>query len=134
MTAPVRGSVLGEDIQQKNESPIEEGLPIPVRMSRREWTVVLLLVVSVIINYIDRSDLSIAAPVIQREFALSPLQLGSLLSAFFWSYALLQIFGIAGWLTDRFPVGWVMMGGYLVWSGATAATALTSSFATLFLM
>jgi MFS transporter, ACS family, D-galactonate transporter len=105
-----------------------------VKMSRRQWTVVLLLVVSVIINYVDRSNLSIAAPVIQHEFALSPLQIGSLLSAFFWSYALLQIIGIAGWLTDRFPVGWVMMGGYVVWSSATAATALTSSFATLFLV
>ena len=126
MTAPVPGSVLG--------APIEEVPQIPVKMSRRQWTVVLLLVVSVIINYVDRSNLSIAAPVIQHEFALSPLQIGSLLSAFFWSYALLQIFGIAGWLTDRFPVGWVMMGGYVVWSTATAATALTSSFATLFLV
>ena len=134
MTAPVPGSILGESIQQKDESPIEELPQIPVKMSRRQWTVVLLLVVSVIINYVDRSNLSIAAPVIQHEFALSPLQIGSLLSAFFWSYALLQITGIAGWLTDRFPVGWVMMGGYVVWSTATAATALTSSFATLFLV
>ncbi len=63
MTAPVPGSMLG--------APIEEDAQIPVKMSRRQWTVVLLLVVSVIINYIDRSNLSIAAPVIQHEFALS---------------------------------------------------------------
>jgi len=44
---------------------------------------VLLLVVSVVINYIDRSNLSLAVPLIQRQFALSPTQLGSLLSAFF---------------------------------------------------
>jgi ACS family D-galactonate transporter-like MFS transporter len=58
-------------------------------MSGREWTIVLLLVLSVIINYIDRSNLSLAIPLIQRQFALSPLQLGSLLSAFFWTYALM---------------------------------------------
>ena len=102
-------------------------------MSIREWTLVLLLVVSVVINYIDRSNLSLAVPLIQRQFALSPLQVGSLLSAFFWTYALLQLSGIAGWVSDRFPVGWVMVGGYLLWSGATLVTGLVSSFSTLYL-
>ena len=44
----------------------------------------------------------------------------------------MQLFGIAGWLTDRFPVGWVLMLGYLLWSMATAFTGLTASFAALF--
>ncbi len=106
---------------------------IATRMSIREWTLVLLLVISVVINYIDRSNLSLAVPLIQRQFALSPLQLGSLLSAFFWTYALMQLSGIAGWVSDRFPVGWVMVGGYLLWSGATLVTGLVSSFSTLYL-
>jgi MFS family permease len=103
-------------------------------MSRREWTIVLLLVVSVIINYIDRSNLALAVPVMQRQFALSPLQVGALLSAFFWTYALMQLFGLVGWLTDRFPVGWVMVGGYLVWSGATISTGLVSGFASIYVV
>ena len=53
---------------------------------------------------------------------------GALLSAFFWTYALLQLFGAAGWLSDRFPVGWVMVGGYLLWSAATIATGLVTGF------
>jgi MFS family permease len=101
-------------------------------MSRREWAIVLLLVISVIVNYVDRSNLSIAAPLIQRQFSLSPLQLGSLLSAFFWTYALLQISGVPGWLSDRFPVGWVTAGGYLLWSGATVAAGLTAGYVALF--
>ena len=101
-------------------------------MSRGEWTIVLLLVVSVIINYIDRSNLSLAVPVMQRQFAMSPIQVGALLSAFFWTYSLMQLFGIVGWLSDRFPVGWVMVGGYLVWSGATVATGLVSGFASVY--
>ena len=102
-------------------------------LSGREWTMVLLLVLSVVINYIDRSNLSLAVPLIQPQFGLSPLQVGSLLSAFFWTYALLQLFGVAGWLSDRFPVGWVMVGGYLLWSGATAVTGLVSGFSALYL-
>ena len=99
--------------------------------SRREWTIVLLLVVSVIVNYADRSNLSIAAPTLQRQFSLSSLQLGSLLSAFFWTYALLQLSGLSGWICDRLPVGWVMLGGYVLWSLATVGTGLVTSFATL---
>lgn len=102
-------------------------------MSSRQGTIVLLLVVSVIINYVDRSNLSIAAPLVQRQFSLIPLQIGTLLSAFFWTYALMQITGIAGWLSDRLPVGWVMLGGYALWSCATILTGLSSSFATLFM-
>ena len=110
-----------------------ESPQIKVRLSKREWILILLLVLSVVINYIDRSNLALAMPVIQRQFALSPLQVGSLLSAFFWTYALMQLFGLSGWLSDRFPVGWVMVGGYVLWSGATIATGLVSSFSTLYM-
>ena len=110
-----------------------EGPQIATRMSSRERVVVLLLVISVVINYVDRSNLSLAVPLIQRQFALLPLQIGSLLSAFFWTYALLQISGVAGWLSDRFPVGWVMVAGYVFWSGATVVTGLVSSFSALYI-
>lgn len=102
-------------------------------MSRRQWTVVLLLTASVIINYVDRSNLSISATLVQRQLGLSPLQIGTLLSAFFWTYALLQLCGLVGWLTDRLPVGWVMAGGYAIWSAATIVIGLMSTFTTMFL-
>jgi ACS family D-galactonate transporter-like MFS transporter len=110
-----------------------EASPVSIGMTRRQWTIVLLLTASVIINYVDRSNLSIAATVVQQHLRLSPLQIGSLLSAFFWTYALLQLCGLVGWLTDRFPVGWVMAAGYTIWSAATILTGLTSSFETMFL-
>jgi MFS family permease len=112
--------------------PRKDGVRILVRMSSRETAIVLLLVASVIINYIDRSNLSLAVSLIQQQFALSSLQIGSLLSAFFWTYALLQLSGLAGWFADRLPVGWVLVGGYVLWSGATVATGLVSSYGTLF--
>jgi MFS transporter, ACS family, D-galactonate transporter len=104
------------------------------RLSSTEKGLLVLLVASIFINYIDRSNLSIAATLLEQELSLSPSQLGSLLAAFSWTYALLQLFGIAGWLADRFPVGWVLAGGFLVWTAATAASGIVTGFTALFLM
>jgi MFS family permease len=106
--------------------------PIPAGISRREWIIILLLVLSVVINYVDRSNLGLAMPLLERQFSFSSLRAGELLSAFFWTYALVQLFGLAGELTDRFPVGWVLMFGYLLWSTATAFVGLSTSYAALF--
>jgi MFS family permease len=89
--------------------------------------VVLLLALSVFINYIDRSNLSIAAPLLQEELGLSNWQLGKLLSVFFWTYGCMQI--PAGWLVDRFEVKWVFAAGFFVWSAATATTGILHGFA-----
>jgi MFS transporter, ACS family, D-galactonate transporter len=91
-----------------------------------------LLVASIFLNYIDRSNLSLAAPVMQNEFALSTAELGSLFSAFFWTYSLLQLVGISGWLADRFPVGLVLAGGLFLWSAATILTGALSGLPALF--
>src|SRR5215472_14653495 len=47
-----------------------------------------LLVVSVFISYIDRGNLSIAAPLLKTELGLSASRLGVLLSSFFWGYTI----------------------------------------------
>lgn len=91
--------------------------------------VLFLLGLSVLINYIDRSNLSIAAPLIKDELGLSGTQLGTLLSAFFYTYAFLQI--PAGWLVDHFDVKWVFALGFLVWSAATAVTGVLHGFVAL---
>ena len=90
---------------------------------------VILLVLSVSINYIDRGNLSIAAPLIKDELGISASQLGILLSSFFWTYAAFQI--PCGWLVDRFEVNWVLAVGFFLWSLATAATGLIHGFAML---
>src|SRR5215471_4927696 len=101
-------------------------------MTTRQWTVLLLLVASVFLNYIDRSNLSLAAPIMQKEFSMSARTMGALFGAFFWTYALCQLFGIAGWLADRFHVVLVLAGGLFLWSAATILTGALSGFSALF--
>lgn len=96
------------------------------------WPLIALLSFSVLINYLDRSNLSAAAPLLSRELQLSDSRLGLLLSAFFWTYALCQI--LAGWLVDRFSVVYVYAAGFLLWSAATGAVAFAHSFAALILL
>jgi len=94
--------------------------------------VLFLLGLSVFINYIDRANLSVAAPMLQDELGLSHSQLGILLAAFFWTYALMQL--LAGWLVDRFEVKWVLAIGFFVWSVATAFTGVLHALAALLLV
>lgn len=91
--------------------------------------VLFLLTLSILINYIDRSNLSIAAPLLKDELGISNTQLGALLAAFFWTYGLMQI--PAGWLVDHFDVKWVFAAGFFIWSAATAVTGMLHSFAAL---
>jgi len=101
----------------------------PAKLPAALRAVLILLVVSVCINYIDRGNLSIAAPLLKDELRISPAQLGFLLSAFFWTYSSCQI--LSGWLVDRFDVNWVIAAGFLLWSASAAATGLIRSFSML---
>jgi|KBSMisStandDraft_5_1062788.scaffolds.fasta_scaffold103770_1 MFS family permease len=93
---------------------------------KRVWAVSVVLGLGMVVNYIDRGNVAVAAPLIQKEFGLDPVQLGVLFSAFFAAYALLQV--PAGWLVDRFNVKWLYAAAFVIWSGSTAATALAGSF------
>lgn len=98
----------------------------------RPAVLLALLVLAVGINYVDRGSLSVAKTDIQKAFALDDLEMGLLLSAFFWSYAVFQIG--AGWLVDRNGVRWVYAAGFLVWSLSMTATGFAGAFVPLLLM
>lgn len=92
----------------------------------------VLLAISFLINYVDRGNISIAAPLLKRELGLSVGQLGILFSAFFCTYTGMQF--INGWLVDRFSANWILAAGFLLWSAATAATGLVRGFVLLLAM
>jgi len=99
------------------------------KLPRASGGLLALLAIAVFINYIDRGNLSIAAPLLKDELGVSPARLGFLLSAFFWTYAALQ--PVYGWLVDRLNVYLLFATCFCVWSLATAATGLVHVFALL---
>lgn len=93
---------------------------------RLRWRIGGLLGVGVLINYFDRICLSVAAPELQQTFGLTATDLGILFSAFFWSYAVLQI--PAGLLLDRFGVTRVGRWSAFLWVLASTLTACAGGF------
>jgi ACS family glucarate transporter-like MFS transporter len=87
---------------------------------------------AIAINYIDRTVLSAAAPHLSSELSIPADQMGFILSAFFWSYAMLQL--PAGWLADRFGQKIGLGASVGLWSFATSATGLATGFYSLFAM
>lgn len=81
------------------------------------WTVVIWLIIGGFINYLDRANLSIAAPQMMKELHLTKTDIGLLGTFFSWSYALMQL--PAGWLIDRFGTKKIYSIAVLWWSGAT---------------
>ena len=97
----------------------------------KRWIIIGLLSLGMIIAYVDRGNLSVAlaVPDFIRMFHLSDTDRGTLNSAFFWSYAALQI--PAGWVVDRYGVKIPYAFSFLLWCLASAGTALTRSVSQL---
>jgi MFS family permease len=93
------------------------------------WWIVALLAAALFINYVDRGALPTAAHLIQDELGFSARQLGLLFSAFFWSYALLQI--PVGWVAERYGAQRILAAGLTIWACATMLVGVAHSFAAL---
>ena len=97
--------------------------------NQRRWSIVGLLFTASMINYMDRATISMALPSISHDLGLGPAAKGELLSAFFASYALMQI--PIGWCADRFNLRWLYAGMFLLWSLAQGLSGLAASLAGL---
>jgi MFS family permease len=93
---------------------------------------VLLLSTVLLINYVDRGNLSTAAPLLQRELQLSNTQLGFLLSAFFYTYVIAMT--PAGWLGERYGAQRILGAGVVIWAIATLLTGFAGGFISLLLL
>ncbi|GAA3563535.1 MFS transporter [Amycolatopsis ultiminotia] len=91
------------------------------------WAVISALTVLTITSYLDRGNLSVAAPVIREDLGFSATQMGLVLSAFVWPYAIMNL--PAGWAIDRFGPKVIMTVAALLWSVAGAATGLARNVA-----
>lgn len=99
-------------------------------MRKMRWVVIFFCFLAIAVNYIDRANLAVAAPEIEKALNIGPAEMGLIMSGFFWTYALMQM--PFGWFVDRvgarialpLAVGW--------WSLFTAVTAFSSSVAGMF--
>jgi MFS family permease len=92
--------------------------------------VLLLLCLMYLILYVDRVNISAAAPLIQAELGLSNTDLGIVFSAFAYPYAFFQLAG--GWLGDRLGARATLGICGLIVCAATASTGVVGGFASLF--
>lgn len=92
-----------------------------VAPTRVRWKIFFMMLVLISVNYIDRASLSVAMPLIGKEFDIGPATQGLLLSAFFWTYAFMQIPG--GMLADRYGPRVVIASATIGWGFFQAIAA-----------
>jgi sugar phosphate permease len=95
-------------------------------ISRIRWGIILILLLAAVVNYLDRANLSIANTTIAREFGFSSTEMGLLLSAFLWPYALANL--PAGWLVDKFGPKKMFSWALGLWSAFTMMAAFVNSY------
>ena len=97
---------------------------------RIRWVLVALLVIGGVVNYLDRATLSVANTTIAGEFGLNATEMGLLLAAFSWPYAIANL--PAGYLVDRFGPKRMYAWAAGLWSLMTMVTAAAHSFGLLY--
>lgn len=97
---------------------------------RIRWVLVALLVIGGVVNYLDRATLSVANTTIAGEFGLNATEMGVLLAAFSWPYAIANL--PAGYLVDRFGPKRMYAWAAGLWSLMTMVTAAAHSFGLLY--
>src|SRR6202790_1729882 len=99
------------------------------RPTNARWMVLFLISLMYLLTYMDRSNISVAAPAITKEFGLSKTAMGLVFGAFLWAYAIGQIPG--GWLGDRFGPRSVLLAMIPFWSLTVVVTGLSTGVITL---
>jgi sugar phosphate permease len=89
-------------------------------MPKIRWLLIWLCFLANAIGYIDRANLAIAAHDIRAELGIDAVEMGLILSAFFWTYAFMQM--PAGWVVDRIGVRISLTAAVIWWSLFTMAT------------
>lgn len=97
--------------------------------SNRRYFIYGGMFILLMISYVDRINIAVAAPAIAHAYHLNPVQMGYLFSSYLWTYLLLLIpVGIG---VDRWGVRRMASGSLFVWSVGGILTGLVSGFAGL---
>jgi MFS transporter, ACS family, D-galactonate transporter len=96
----------------------------------KKWWMLALCFIGVLINYVDRTNFSLGAPLMSKELGFSPTMTGFLLGAFFWLYTLMLL--PIGFLLDRFGVRVIYPAAMILWSITSAGIAFGQGAASIF--
>ncbi|WP_019447625.1 MFS transporter [Cupriavidus sp. BIS7] len=95
----------------------------------KAWGVAAALTVFASINFLDKVVLGMVAVPLMRDLHLSPTEFGVVASSFFWLFTISA--ALVGFIGNRLPARWLLLGMALVWSVvqlpvifAASATAL----------
>lgn len=113
----------------KTEQILQTDVEVVSTKRKFRWSVVIWLLIGGIINYLDRTNLSIAAPAMIKDLHLSNMNIGLMGTVFSWTYAVMQL--PSGWLIDRFGAKTMYSIAILWWSIATALTGACNKLGTL---
>ncbi|MDH7639298.1 MFS transporter [Sphingomonas oryzagri] len=93
----------------------------------RRWAILVLLGLGAMLAFVSRTNMgaALALGAFTHQFGLTDVGRGWLNSAFFWSYAALQI--PMGWVVDRYGVKWPYAIGFILWCIATAACGMMTA-------
>lgn len=100
-----------------------------MKRTNGRWLVVFLLFVATTINYMDRAILGVAGPSMMEDLSLTAVEFGILGSAFFWSYALMQI--PVGVIVDKLGARLTYSIAIVWWSLCTVFTGMGRSLGAL---
>jgi sugar phosphate permease len=114
-----RETTLNGTILPKPDAPLS-------RIRRIQKTALILLLISGVINYVDRASLAVGLPLIRQDLGISISHSGVLLSAFLCAYAICQL--PAGLAVDRFGARLLLSAGLALWSLAQMLGGMVSSF------
>jgi MFS transporter, ACS family, D-galactonate transporter len=101
-----------------------------VKATHARHLMLLMVFVATVINYLDRTNLSVAAPLLSTELHLNAAQMGVLFSAFAWTYAIGNLPG--GYIVDRYGARVTYAFALFFWSAATGLQSVAGSFFALF--
>lgn len=108
-----------------------QGIATRASGARLTW-VVALIALSVLLNYVDRGAIGVAAPLMKEDLKLSATGFGLAVSAFFWVYAPACL--LVGWLCDRFCVYRIFAAGVAIWALSTALTGFVGGLVSLIIL
>ena len=99
---------------------------------KKRHIILAILFLGWVVSYLDRMVMTVAIPYIAQDFNLSPLEVGAVISAFFFGYALFQIPG--GLLADKYGPRKVISAGISWWTGFAVLTGFMQSLSPMLLV